>query len=282
MTADCGKQIRLGRIVNPVTRRGVCVAFDHGLDAGPMPGNIRPREAMEKLVEGGADAVLVSPGVARHCIDLFTGRGAPSLILRLDWGNMFRSELTHDEGRNRLISGVEEAVALGADAVLTFMFIGYDDANGEADEVQKNAEVTRAAAACGMPHIIEPMAQGAKAKGRGLEPDIIRLNARMAFELGADAIKTDYSGSAETYAPVIESCPIPILIAGGPKTKSVREGLEMVHGAIGAGAAGVVMGRNIIQADDPAAMLRAIRAIVHDDADVDEAMSHLEHVALVG
>jgi class I fructose-bisphosphate aldolase len=282
MTTDCGKRIRLARIIRPDTGRGVCVAFDHGLDAGPMPGNIDPRGTMEKLVEGGADAVLVSPGVARLCADLFSGRGAPSLVLRLDWGNMFRSQLSHDEGRNRLIAGVDEAVRLGADAVLTFMFVGYDDADAEADEVQKNADVTRAAAEVGMPHIIEPMAQGKKAHGRGLDADLIRLNARMAFELGADAIKTDYSGSAETYAPVIESCPIPILIAGGPKTKTVREGLEMVQGAMEAGAAGVVMGRNIIQADDPAAMLRAVRAIVHDGAEVDEAMSYLEVVALVG
>jgi fructose-bisphosphate aldolase, class I len=275
MTADCGKRIRLGRIIRPETGRSVCVAFDHGLDDGPMPGNIDSRATMARLVEGGADGVLVSPGIARLCSDQFSGRDAPALILRLDWSNMFRRELSHSEGRNRLIASVEDAVRIGADAVLTFMFIGYDDADAEADEVAKNAEVTRACERFGVPHIIEPMAQGTKAAGRGLEADLIRLNTRMAAELGADAIKTDYSGSAETYAAVVESCPIPILIAGGPKSKTIRGSLEMVQGAIDAGAAGVVMGRNIIQADDPARMLAAIKTIVHDGLGVDEALKHL-------
>lgn len=276
MTADCGKRIRLGRIIRPDTGRAVCVAFDHGLDDGPMPGNIDSRATMAKLVEGGADGVLVSPGIARLCSDQFAGRNAPALILRLDWTNMFRRELSHDEGRNRLIAGVEDAVRLGADAVLTFMFIGYDDAEAEADEVARNAEVTRSCDAYGMPHIIEPMAQGSKVAGRELDADLIRVHTRMAAELGADAIKTDYSGSPDTYAKVTESCPIPILIAGGPKTKTVRGSLETVHGAIGAGASGVVMGRNIIQAEDPARMLAAIKGIVHHGLEVDEALKHLE------
>lgn len=270
-----GKTIRLGRILHPRTGRSVCVAFDHGLDDGPMPGNIDSRATMAKLVEGGADGVLVSPGIARLCADQFAGKNAPALILRLDWSNMFRRELSHREGRNRLIASVEDAVRYGADAVLTFMFIGYDDADAEADEVAKNALVTRECERYGMPHIIEPMAQGAKAEGRGLEADVIKVHTRMAAELGADALKTDYSGSADTYRAVVESCPVPILIAGGPKTKTVRGSLEMVQGAISAGASGVVMGRNIIQADDPARMLAAIKTIVHDGLGVDEAMKHL-------
>ncbi|HEY1627354.1 MAG TPA: hypothetical protein VGG16_26535 [Streptosporangiaceae bacterium] len=275
MTGDCGKQIRLGRIIRPETGRSVCVAFDHGLDDGPMPGNIDSRATMAKLIEGGADGVLVSPGIARLCCDQFTGRNAPALILRLDWSNMFRRELAHSEGRNRLIADVEDAVRMGADAVLTFMFIGYEDADAEADEVAKNAHVTRACERFGIPHIIEPMAQGGKVAGRGMEADVIKVNVRMAAELGADAIKTDYSGSADTYTAVTESCHIPILIAGGPKSKTVEGSLEMVRGAIGAGASGVVMGRNIIQADDPAKMLAAIKTIVHDGLGVDEAMKHL-------
>lgn len=275
MTADCGKRIRLSRIIRPDTRRSVCVAFDHGLDDGPIPGNIDSRATMSKLVEGGADGVLVSPGIARLCADQFAGQDAPALILRLDWTNMFRHELNHHEGRTRLIARVEDAVRLGADAVLTFMFIGYEDPDVEADEVAKNAEVAQACSALGIPHIIEPMAQGGKVAGRGLDPELIALNTRMAAELGADAIKTDYSGTPEAYARVIEGCPIPILIAGGPKAPTVRDSLEMVRGAIDAGAAGVVMGRNIIQADDPARMLAAIAAIVHDGNDVDEALKHL-------
>lgn len=273
MTAHCGKQIRLGRIINPKTGRAVCVPFDHGLDSGPMPGNIDPRATMAKLVDGGADAVLVSPGIARMCADFFTGKDAPSLVLRLDWTNMFRSteELGYPEGRNRLIADVEDAVRLGADAVLTFMFIGFESPDVEADDVMKNAEITRACERLGMPHIIEPMARGAKVDGRELDPDLIKLHVRMAAELGADAIKTDYSGSAETFRPVVEAAHLPILIAGGAKTKVVLDSLRAVQTAAASGVAGVMVGRNVIQADDPAAMLRAVRAIVHDGVDADEA-----------
>ena len=278
MTADCGKALRLGRIIDPKSKRAVCVAFDHGLDIGPMPGIVDARAAMAKLVEGGADAVLVSPGVARLCADQFCGKDAPALILRLDWTNIWRpiDQLSYAEGRTRLIASVEDAVRLGADAVLTFMFVGYDDPDVEADEVAKNGEISRACEALGMPHFIEPMARGRKIASRAMEDEIIAFHVRMAAELGADAIKTDYSGSPSGYAAVTEACHVPILIAGGPKVDSVAASLEMVRGAIEAGAAGTLLGRNILQAADPAKMLRAIRAIVHEDRTVADAMTHLE------
>jgi DhnA family fructose-bisphosphate aldolase class Ia len=274
VSADCGKKIRLGRVLDPQTQKSVAVAFDHGFSSGPMPGNVKPREMMAKLVEGGADAVLVSPGVARLCADFFVGKSAPALILRLDWTNMFRpgERLGYKEGRTRLIASVEDAVRFGADAVLTFMFVGYEDSDIEAREIEKNALVARACEATGMPFIIEPMARGLLAGSRRYDAELIRMHVRNAAELGGDAIKTDYSGSKETFETVAEGCPIPILIAGGPKTKTLEDGLKMVEGAIQAGAVGVLFGRNIFQAEDPVNMLRAIRAIVHDGLGAREAI----------
>lgn len=266
MAADCGKKIRLGRILDPHTQKSVAVAFDHGFSSGPMPGNVKPRQTMAKLVEGGADAVLVAPGVARLCADFFVGKSAPALILRLDWTNMFRpgERLGYEEGRTRLIATVEDAVRFGADAVLTFMFVGYEDPDVEAREIEKNALVARACEAAGIPFIIEPMARGLLAGPRRYDAELIRMHVRNAAELGADAIKTDYSGAKETFESVVEGCPVPILIAGGPKTETLEAGLKMVEGAMQAGAAGVLFGRNVFQAEDPVNMLRAIRAIVHD------------------
>lgn len=275
MTADCGKNVRLGRILDPGTKKSVAVAFDHGLSSGPIPGNVKPREMMVQLVEGGADAVLVTPGVARLCADFFVGKSAPALILRLDWTNMFRpgEKLGYKEGRTSLIGSVEDAVRFGADAVLTFMFIGYEDPDVEAREIEKNAIIARACEAVGMPHIIEPMARGLLASSRRFDATLIRMHVRNAAELGADAIKTDYSGQKETFESVVEGCPVPILIAGGPKAETVEAGLEMVDGAMQAGATGVLFGRNIFQAPDPANMVRAIRAIVHDGLGAKEAMA---------
>ncbi len=266
MSADCGKKIRLGRVLDPETHKSVAVAFDHGLSSGPITGCIKPREMMAKLVQGGADAILVSPGVARLCADFFVGKSAPALILRLDWTNMFRPEdrLGYKEGRTSAIGAVEDAARFGADAVLTFMFVGYEDPDVEAKEIEKNALIARACESAGIPHIIEPMARGRLASSRRFDAELIRMHARNAAEIGADAIKTDYSGQKESFESVVDGCPVPILIAGGPKAETVEASLEMVEGAMQAGAAGVLFGRNIFQARDPVNMLRAIRAIVHD------------------
>lgn len=274
MTAECGKKIRLGRILDPNTQKSTAIAFDHGFSSGPMAGNVKPRETMAKLVEGGADAILVSPGVARLCADFFVGKSAPALILRLDWTNMFRpgERLGYKEGRTRLIGTVDDAVRYGADAVLTFMFVGYEDPDVEAMEIEKNALVARACEEAGMPFIIEPMARGLLAGSRRYDAELIRMHVRNAAELGADAIKTDYSGDKESFESVVEGCPLPILIAGGPKTKTLEDGLKMVEGAMEAGAVGVLFGRNIFQAEDPVNMLRAIRAIIHDGLTAREAI----------
>ncbi len=274
MTAECGKMIRLGRVLDPNTQKSTAVAFDHGFSSGPMRGNVKPRETMAKLVEGGADAILVSPGVARLCADFFVGKSAPALILRLDWTNMFRpgERLGYKEGRTRLIANVDDAVRFGADAVLTFMFVGYEDPDIETREIEKNALVARACEAVGIPFIIEPMARGLLADARRYDAELIRMHVRNAAELGADAIKTDYSGQKETFESVVEGCPVPILIAGGPKTNTLEDGLKMVEGAMQAGATGVLFGRNIFQADDPVNMLRAIRAIVHESLGTKEAI----------
>lgn len=280
MSSNYGKNIRLSRIIKKSSGRSLSVAFDHGLDDGPMLGNIKPRDMMEKIIEGGADGVLISPGIAKICNDLLCSDNAPATILRLDWTNAFRSvnELNFEEGRNILISGVESALALGADAVLTFMFIGYADAQTEAIEIAKNAEICRAAERLGIPHIIEPMARGnsKRTAGREMDPKLIALHTRMAAEIGADAIKTDYTGDPTTYSSVIEGCPVPILIAGGPKTSSVLETLNMVKGAIDSGASGVILGRNVIQHKNPTELLRALRQIIHHNAEVDYVIKHFD------
>jgi DhnA family fructose-bisphosphate aldolase class Ia len=152
------------------------------------------------------------------------------------------------------------------------MFVGYEDPDIETREIEKNALVARACETAGIPFIIEPMARGLLAGDRRYDAELIRMHVRNAAELGADAIKTDYSGQKETFESVVEGCPVPILIAGGPKTKTLEDGLKMVEGAMQAGATGVLFGRNIFQADDPVNMLRAIRAIIHDGMGAKEAI----------
>jgi class I fructose-bisphosphate aldolase len=275
---NTGKTIRLGRILNPRNHRAAVVAFDHGVHLGVIPGVQHPGERLEELAEAGADAFLVGPGVARRFASVFAGRGAPGLILRLDWTNLWRGPemLGSEEGRGNLLASVDDAARLGADAVLVYMFIGYHDPAVEARQIKDVASVAQACEGLGMGCIIEPMARGLRVERDIYRPEYIAAGARMACEIGADILKTDYSGDAESFRRVIDASFRPVLIAGGPKTSTLREALEMVHGALAAGASGMFIGRNVFQAPDPGRMMRVMRRMIHESLDVDGALAEIE------
>jgi DhnA family fructose-bisphosphate aldolase class Ia len=156
------------------------------------------------------------------------------------------------------------------------MFLGYGDPDAEAAQVEDVARVAQDCDALGIGCIIEPMPRGLLVGEDIYRADYVALGARTACELGADVLKTDYTGSAESFRQVIEASFRPVLIAGGPKTETNREALEMVRGALDAGACGMFIGRNVFQAPDPARMMRVMRAIIHDNLPVDEALGRLE------
>lgn len=275
---NAGKTIRLGRVLDPRTQRAAVVAFDHGLHLGLLDGIENPGNTLEALAEAGADAFLVGPGIARTFASVFAGRGAPALILRLDWTNRWRPRdlLGSEEGRGCLMGTVEDAARLGADAVLVYMFFGYQDPAAEAQQAADVAQVAMACERLGIGCIIEPMARGLRTDDDSYKPEYIAAGARMACEMGADILKTDYSGDAESFRKVTTAAFRPILIAGGPKTATLREALEMVRGALDAGANGMFIGRNVFQAPDPGRMMGVMRRIIHDNLDVDTALGELE------
>jgi DhnA family fructose-bisphosphate aldolase class Ia len=260
-----GKSLRLHRILDVDTRKSVVVAFDHGLMLGPIPGISPPRERIAMFLEGGADAVLMSPGVLRANAEVFAGRKA-GVIVRLDWTNMWRDPelLGFTEGRSCAIALVEDAVRWGADAVLTYLFVGLTDAAVEAEEVRRNAEVNRACERFGMVHMIEPMARGSRVK-KANSKELVALHTRMAGELGADLIKTDFLDQESDTAEVVSTCLAPVLLAGGPKITE-SSAIGVIERSVRAGAAGIVFGRNVFQASDPVAFLRDARRAIHGAA----------------
>jgi DhnA family fructose-bisphosphate aldolase class Ia len=258
--SDFGKKIRLNRVLNEEGRGTLVVAFDHALVLGPIPGTEDAAGQISRFVEARVDALLLSLGLMQKCSACFSRARTPGLIARLDWTTVWNSLSQGDNGvlRACMLGSAEDALRHGADAVLTYMVMGSGDVDFEMKEIARNAQLARECERLGVPLIIETLARG-KSVQIPSDPQWIKLHTRMATELGADAIKTDYAGSVESMRAVVETCQLPILVLGGSRNDSA---MGVVRGAMEAGAAGVFFGRNVFQADDMQEFLRHARAIL--------------------
>ena len=255
--SDYGKQIRLNRILRANKRKALVVAFDHSLIYGPIPGTVNPAEQIQSFADNGADAVLMNMGILRVAGQGMLNQYAPALIMRLDWTSAWTAVTSGAAFRSELVVTPEEALSYGADAVLTYLFVGTGDNEFEAKEVKRNAEVARECERLGLPMIVETLARGKNAPNP-TSPEWIKLHTRIALELGADVLKAEYTGDVESMRDVIQSCPAPILVLGGAR-KPDTGGLDIVKGAVAAGAAGLFFGRNVFQAPNVGTALQDLR-----------------------
>jgi len=260
-----GKQIRMERIINRNTRKTVIVPMDHGISVGPIPGVINMKDAVQKVAEGGANAIvehkgLVGEGHRRGGNDI-------GLIIHMSAS----TNLSPYPHAKTLVCSVEEALKLGADAVSIHVNLG----NGQEKEMlQDFGRVSYEARTWGMPLLAMIYPRGDKIKDE-YGVDVIKHAARVGDEIGADIVKVSYTGSPESFREVVEGCSIPVVIAGGAKMDSDKDILEMVKGSIDAGGAGVSIGRNVFQHADPSRMVRAISHIVHEGGTVEEGLKIL-------
>ena len=255
-----GKEIRLERIINRDSGKTVIVPMDHGVTVGPIKGLINMAETVNRIAEGGANAVVLHKGIVTSG---HRGKGKDiGLIIHLSAS----TTLAPDPNNKINICTVEEAIKLGADAVSVHVNIG---ANTEADMLHDLGETSRKCNEWSIPLLAMLYPRGEKIKD---EKDLqyVKLAARVGAELGADIIKTVYTGSPETFREVVEGCPVPVVIAGGSKL-SDEETLKMIEGAMKAGASGLSMGRNAFQHQDPTKLVKAACAIVHKGKTADEA-----------
>ncbi len=245
------KQIRLNRIFGE-DGKTVVVALDHG-SAGIAPlGALQdPTQLIPTLIENGVDAILTSPGIVRLCAHQL---GRVGLILRIDGGP---SAQTGDWEHIKVVLSVEDALRLGADAVIMMGIVG---APGETETLANLWQVAAACHAWGVPLIAEMLPGGFSAKEVTI--DQIAVAARLGAELGADVIKIRYQGPAENYRKVIEACYRPVIILGGSK-QPVDLLAKEAHEALSAGAAGVAIGRNIWQDPEPGRVTRILKDSVH-------------------
>jgi len=214
------------------------------------------------------DAILLNLGLIRQFGNSLLEGPLPALIARIDWTTVWSAISNNgtSELRSSLLARPEDALRVGADAVLTYMVVGTGDTDFESKEISRTAEVARECERVGIPLIVESLARGKNVANPG-DPKWVNLHTRMATELGADAVKTDYTGDCRSMRKVVEGCPIPILVLGGNRQGSDQEALEAVHSAAIAGAAGVFFGRNVFQAADMESFLAQARAVL-DDAEV--------------
>jgi predicted phospho-2-dehydro-3-deoxyheptonate aldolase len=258
---NVGKTRRLRRIMQQ-DNRTVIVPMDHGVTIGPIQGITNMQRITDQLVKGKADAILVHKGIAKNI-----NVGDAGLIVMLSG----MSNLSPNINGKVQVCSVQEAIRIGADAVSVHVNVGAQD---EDRMLQNLGKVSDECDIYGIPLLAMMYPRGPKIQNEHA-PDMVAHAARIGAELGADIIKANYTGSIETFKGVIESCPVPVVIAGGPKCKTLEEILQTTFDSMKAGAAGLSIGRNVFQCDTPTQIVKALSAIVHQNASVEQALKIL-------
>ena len=261
-----GKIIRLERIIDRNSGKTVIIPMDHGVTVGPVQGLEDMRTTVSKVVKGGANAILMHKGIVRA-----GHRGAGKdvgLIIHLSGS----TSLSPDPNAKELVCTVEEAIKLGADAVSVHINLG---AQTDKEMLRQLGYISSQCLQWQMPLVAMMYTRGPKIKNE-YDVNNTKHAARVAAELGADIVKVVYTGSPETFAEVVQGCPVPVVIAGGPKMNSDKDIFQMVAGALKAGAAGLSIGRNAFQHKNPEKMVKALCKMVHNGASVKEAKQILK------
>ncbi len=260
-----GKSLRLRRIGHEGLY--VIIPLDHGVSVGPIAGLENVTALIKDVDAGGATAVLVHKGLVKNYAAAQAGCG---LLLHVSSS----TEKATDPHDKRIVADAMDAVRLGCDGLSAHTNLG---SRTEERQFEEFGRLTSEANALGLPVLSMMYPRGPSIKDPYVEP-VVAHAARLAEELGADLVKTVYTGDPKTFRNVTASVSIPVLVAGGAKMEGDRDVLELVHGAMRGGASGVSIGRNVFQARSPKRMTQAIAHIVLEGASVAEAVKVLKEV----
>jgi putative autoinducer-2 (AI-2) aldolase len=250
---DWGMQDRLARIFQPQSGRTVMLAIDHGYFQGPTSGLERVDVNIVPLVPY-ADALMLTRGILRSTIPAASGK---PIVLRASGGPSILKELSNEQ----IAVDIEDAIRLNASAMAVQVFIGGEY---ETQSVHNLTRLVDVGNRYGIPVL------GVTAVGKELTRDAryLRLACRICAELGAHFVKTYYV--EDGFETVTASCPVPVVMAGGKKIGE-KDALRLAYRAVTEGASGVDMGRNIFQSEAPWAMIQAVRKVVHELMEPDQA-----------
>lgn len=255
-----GKEIRIERIMDRNTGRSVIVPMDHGFTLGQIDGLLDMTKIISEVSEGGANAIVLHKGMVKRG-HRRKGRDI-GLIVHLSGS----TSLNPDPNDKVIVCTVEEAISLGADAVSIHINLG---ASEESKMLESAGKIAKDCSRWGMPLLVMIYP-----RGKGIDPNSpasVGHCVRVAEELGADLIKTNYTGDPISFGRIVKACSVPVFIAGGEKSGDL-ETLKIIRDSVIAGGAGVCVGRNSFQRDDPRAFVRALCQVVHENADPEKAL----------
>ncbi|MBE0523229.1 MAG: 3-hydroxy-5-phosphonooxypentane-2,4-dione thiolase [Methanosarcinales archaeon] len=252
---DWGMQNRISQIIKPKTGRTVMLAVDHGYFLGPTTRLENAKKTIEPILEY-ADALMPARGVLRTSVDPNT---SVPIVLRVSGGNSIVGEDLSKEG---ITTSVEDAIRLNVAAVAMSIYVG---SAFEHQTLMNLGHLVNECERYGIPVV----AVTAVGKDMVRDTRYLALCCRIAAELGAKIVKTYYT---DDFPKVVKGCPVPIVVAGGKQLDTELDVLNLVSNSVHEGAVGVDMGRNIWQNDHPVAMIKAVRAVVHEDYTPQEAL----------
>ncbi len=250
---DWGLKNRLSGIIKAQNNRALMLAIDHGYFLGPTEKLENPKKVIAPLLKY-CDSLMVTRGVQRTCVPNSTD---VPMVLRVSGG---ASIIGEDLSQEDITVSIKDAVRLNASALAMSIFVG---SKYEHKSIVNLGKLVNDAEEFGIP----VLAVTAVGKELGKDARYLSLACRIAAEQGAHIVKTYY---CDNFEKVVESCPVPIIVAGGKKISEL-DALRLTYNAIKGGAVGVDMGRNIWQSEYPVAMIRAVRSIVHGNATVEQA-----------
>jgi DhnA family fructose-bisphosphate aldolase class Ia len=270
-----GKAIRLRRIFNPKSNTALIVPMDHSVEEF-VPELENPADLIASLVEVGPDAFLLRRGTAKKALESFAGRA--SLILRITCATGLRGKFTEQA----YTSSVEEAIRMGADAVVPNIFVG---SVREVEDLHNLGTLADACDEWDMPLMVEVFPIG----GTDAQPfdgpyavEDLRTAVRVASEEGCDFVKTYYTGDPGSFGKVTSSSLVPVVIAGGPRAKTPEDTLRMVDGALKGGAKGVCLGRKVWGSPHPTVTLQVIGRILREHLSLERALTELQTARAAG
>ncbi|UCE81277.1 MAG: class I fructose-bisphosphate aldolase family protein [Methanobacteriota archaeon] len=249
-----GKTIRLRRIFDQKSGNTVIVPMDHGISLGPVKGIADIRSTVDRLSKAGASAIVIHKGLVPH-VGPAVGSSL-GLIVHLSAS----TSMSPDPNAKVLVASADAAASLGADAISIHCNVGSDT---EDEMISDFGLISDRCTELGIPLLAMCYPRGKNIKNQ-FDVDAVKHAARLAAELGADIVKTNYTGSRDSFKEVVKGTPVPVVIAGGPKMDSDIALLEMVSDAMAAGAKGVSIGRNVFQHDDVEAIAKAIARVVFE------------------